>query len=1756
MSSKQYTTEFVIKGDSSSGVKATRDLEQANAELTQEMQRAQRQSEEMASSYESVGVHAQRLATFTAASAAAMATMAISQTRNIAEQDALSRSIGVSLQTLQQWEFAAQSVNLGAGKMGDIFKDVSEKIGDFVATGGGEAADLFERLTLNIDELMGMSPDQQLLAIGKALDDVATQGEKIFFMESLANDASLLIPLLDDNAEALRQQILLAEQLGITVSQSDIESLKEANQALNNLNAIASGFANTVAVDLAPSLVSLSESAVTVVSAYGGIEEVVGSVANGAVLLSTVLGVRLVNALGASALASIKKVQADRAVAIQAGITAEREAGAALATARRAEAERVAALNSAANAAQRAQAAQVQAASQLRSIQLTQQQMAAERVLETQRLQAQISATGRQQSLTRLAEIRRTEMALTTQSAAAQRALNAAEVQSAASARTLSAAKVDLARATTATTAAATANTAAVAANTAAQRTLTAVSRGAAGAMALVGGPLGVATLAATAFFLFRDSSDDVSSSLTDMNAPLETVIADFKELSVESQRAAMIKWGDRYQEEVEKTRSALSKIREEILSIGFDGTSGAEARAFFDEVNAGFEAVESGAKSLDELLNGLQDQLGVPDSALRQIRLWAAEYSEGSITVEELGGLLQTLETAFNDVAQGAENSGQAVNGGAPSATTLDAWKKYNDRLRESIAATRDGGSAMGAASRALDGMGDDVNNIMRGYSVFLSVQDEALKDQRKAQQEAAAESRRAAEEAERTAQRQAQAAQQSAEAQAKALAGVQQEMDPLLADYAEYVERLAVLDRALAEGTISEEAYGEAVRWNAEQYQRAATGAEDYEKQSKSLISTYDSHNQKAQQLREALAQINQMYRAGEIDGDQYARMVGGVRDEMQQLALDADPAAQEMARAWEEASNRIDETFADAFAGAFDSFDDFTDQLLDGFKRLLAELAYQATLKPIVVQFTQQMGGALGIPGVGGQGGGGFNLGSIGSLKSGWDTVSGLWGAGSAASTAAAGYGAAGWAGSATGAYSGWAGSAAAGAAQAGGGLMGAASAAMPWVGKTAPKFELATVDSNTRGHGVFEDYGSGVVSRGAFGAVGFTDEGTARLEETFGGFENATAFLDSITAMDNALAAVAGSEQELDAMTEAVRAVRLNASDAAGIANQLATRTLAVVDVIDGDFSASLRGLGLNAEQITGRVVQAANAMQLLDSNSARLNLQFDASAAGAMRAADGMAQLMGGVGNLNASLGSFYDAFYTEEEKLRHLAEDLSSTFASMGRELPTTREGVRDVVESLELMGAAGQEQLATILQLNGPLAQYIAAMEEQRAAAVESGEAIDDNAESMRAMADIARERAGLERELLSLQGNTAELRRRELARLDPSNQALQSNIWALGDVQGAYQQVEKAVNAERQILENAYRATTASINANISTVQQAMQESAAVADTLSNSLDTLLNARRRESMASRRAAQDYLQSTLASGGLGDSAQLERALGVVSEPSEGLFSSFTDYQRDFYQTANVIASLEERAEAQVSVEEQSLKALENQLQAAERQYAREMESLDSMLVQQQLQIENELGQMAWLESINGSVLGVGEAIGGLQSAISSAISSAAASAASAAKAASEASRASAASSSGSGYRVVDNGDSATYFTPGGGSHTVQGSGAADLLRRTYANQLDGSHADGLWSVPFDGYRAELHRSETVLPAPAAQAFRDFAGSGGGGGEMLKAFQQLIKHVENLEKEVSELKSINKGTASHTSKIASTVDRMRRETME
>ena len=58
-----------------------------------------------------------------------------------------------------------------------------------------------------------------------------------------------------------------------------------------------------------------------------------------------------------------------------------------------------------------------------------------------------------------------------------------------------------------------------------------------------------------------------------------------------------------------------------------------------------------------------------------------------------------------------------------------------------------------------------------------------------------------------------------------------------------------------------------------------------------------------------------------------------------------------------------------------------------------------------------------------------------------------------------------------------------------------------------------------------------------------------------------------------------------------------------------------------------------------------------------------------------------------------------------------------------------------------------------------------------------------------------ISQERNGLETQLLQIQGDTTELRRRELEALDPSNRALQENIWRLEDAADATDKLNQAL-------------------------------------------------------------------------------------------------------------------------------------------------------------------------------------------------------------------------------------------------------------------------------------------------------------------------------------------------------------------------
>lgn len=170
------------------------------------------------------------------------------------EAIAYSDALGISTEALTAWQFAGQSVGLEADKISDIMKDSAEKIGDAFRNNGGEALEALEGLNLSIRDMAQLSPEKQLLEIGNALGQVGTQGEKIQILESLGNDATLLLPLLDNNAEKLKSLIQLSDETGNTMTRIEADKLVQVGVATAELDAVMKGLGQTLLTEVSPSL--------------------------------------------------------------------------------------------------------------------------------------------------------------------------------------------------------------------------------------------------------------------------------------------------------------------------------------------------------------------------------------------------------------------------------------------------------------------------------------------------------------------------------------------------------------------------------------------------------------------------------------------------------------------------------------------------------------------------------------------------------------------------------------------------------------------------------------------------------------------------------------------------------------------------------------------------------------------------------------------------------------------------------------------------------------------------------------------------------------------------------------------------------------------------------------------------------------------------------------------------------------------------------------------------------------------------------------------------------------------------------------------------------------------------------------------------------------------------------------------------------------------------------------------------------------
>ncbi|WP_147645420.1 peptidoglycan DD-metalloendopeptidase family protein [Vitreoscilla massiliensis] len=174
---------------------------------------------------------------------AAFATMATLIAKTGKEMQAMAYQSNSTAEELQGFVFAAKKVNdtFNMDKVGDVFKDVNDKIGDYLTEGGGELKQFFEEIAPKVgvtaEQFRNLSGPQALQLYVSTLEKAGlSQTEMVTHMERIANDATGLLPILQDNGKAWKELAESAQDAGLIMSNDAAASAAELDNKISMLS--------------------------------------------------------------------------------------------------------------------------------------------------------------------------------------------------------------------------------------------------------------------------------------------------------------------------------------------------------------------------------------------------------------------------------------------------------------------------------------------------------------------------------------------------------------------------------------------------------------------------------------------------------------------------------------------------------------------------------------------------------------------------------------------------------------------------------------------------------------------------------------------------------------------------------------------------------------------------------------------------------------------------------------------------------------------------------------------------------------------------------------------------------------------------------------------------------------------------------------------------------------------------------------------------------------------------------------------------------------------------------------------------------------------------------------------------------------------------------------------------------------------------------------------------------------------------------
>lgn len=635
--------------------------------------------------------------------------------------DAINKAFVISGATMQEASNAA--IQLSQGLASGTLR--GEELNSVMEQG--------PRITRALSEYLGVTNGQirQLASEGKITAEVVTNA-LLKSLNSLNTELAQMPRRFEQASTALKNNFLAAVgQIDINPLISSVDALANSladPKVIDGIQTIATGLGNVVAVggDGLKTVVSNTDALMAITGAYAA---KVGSGLVSSLYLAVKARYSDVSAANQQIVTAKRSemAAASEAVAIQSVVVASTEA--ALARAIYARSEAMAATQS-----------EISSVKQLRAVAA---QLAADRQLEVQRLQAQINNTGLAASHTRLAEIRTAEAAITTQLTAAEARLSVARQAELATGAVVG-------QQTVALNAARTEGAVVLAAQTGAQNALNAAEqRGVvartAGSLALsaLGGPIGAVTLGLAAvaggMIYLASGTDKATESLIDQGLTIDETVKKFDSLTAAQQRNQASKWAEAQQAALDDASAAASKYaniaESAITSVGSARVSDLATLSIM------IAQVKSGQKTLDDVTVWLQKTQGISGGFKSSLEGIAASYDTNIKSADDYSKQLQiaTKHTQGLSASNGALAASQDATSKANGASA-QAWDKYIEQLTK----TRDLVGANTAAEAAYTAIKMGANPAQQAQAKAIAEQtdllnkyQDAVKENNKAEQE-----------------------------------------------------------------------------------------------------------------------------------------------------------------------------------------------------------------------------------------------------------------------------------------------------------------------------------------------------------------------------------------------------------------------------------------------------------------------------------------------------------------------------------------------------------------------------------------------------------------------------------------------------------------------------------------------------------------------------------------------------------------------------------------------------------------------------------------------------------------------------------------------------------------------------------------------------------------------------------------------------------------------------------------------------------